>query len=264
MCLVRVLAFQHLPCTDVPFSSVHESYIYCSLVGTVERIRSVVGLVAKARAWVLWLPDTHPCVYVHGVAPYICLRLVRVYATQPCCCILITRRFNRDDFVNNMNNTLRRRDLVKIREYYSRSPSSGIYFLEYGTRFVGLIAIDASTDSTSNEVIVSADSRARLSFTKGTSETAVIRHFHVEDPYRVANVQTDLLEFALKHTFEANSKVKSVKATELSLVKYYGKALREQGFKVEGVLDKVGSLGWQRKTWVLGRQTWEKREKRET
>lgn len=170
-------------------------------------------------------------------------------------------RFNRDDFLQNMNNALRRRDVLKIKDYYSRSPSSGIFILEYGDRFIGLIAVDASQDSTSNEVIVTAESKAKVSFSKGTSDVATIRHFFVEEPYRAVNMQSDLLHFALGQVFQTNSRVKIVKAVESPLIPYVGKVLHQVGFKVEGDLDRTGALRWKRKVMVIDRQTWEKRAK---
>lgn len=160
-----------------------------------------------------------------------------------------------------MNNALRRRDLVKIKEYYSRSPASGIFFLEYGDRFVGLIAIDASPDSIKDDVIVTADSKAKVSFTKGTSDVATIRHFFIEEPYRAVNMQTDLLRFALRHALQVSTKVKSVRATESSLVPYVGKVLREEGFKAESVVEKLGTFRWPKRSMVLERNTWEQRQK---
>lgn len=169
--------------------------------------------------------------------------------------------FNRDDFMKNMNDALRRRDLIKIKDYYTRSPSSGVFLLEYGDKFVGFVAVDASPDSSSNEVIVNADSKGKVSFTKSTSDVAVIRHFFVEEPYRTVNVQADLLQFALQQVFSSSTKVKTVKGLDSSLVPYVGKAMRQEGFKEENVLDKVGVLRWKRRVMVLDRETWEKRSK---
>lgn len=167
-------------------------------------------------------------------------------------------RLNRDDFMNAMNNALRRRDLLKIGDYYARSPSSGIFILEYGDKFVGFIAVDASPDSTSNEVVVSADSKEKPSFTKGTSEVATVRHFFVEEPYRAPNMQTDILQFALKHVFGSSPKVTTIRAVESPLVPYIGKVLRQEGFKEERVLDTMGVLRWKRRVVGLTRDNWVK------
>ena len=206
--------------------------------------------------------------YLTPIPGFVCVLLPMIFACDWYVLLLpyavprlTIHRYNRDDFENNMNNALRRRDLIKIKDYYSRSPSSGLFILEYGDRFVGLIAVDASQDSTSREVIISADSKAKVSYTKGTSDVAVIRHFHVEDAFRVAGIQTDLLQFALRHLFEKSSKVNTVKAVEFPLVSYVGKTLRKEGFKKESVFDKVGSLRWERNMMALDRETWEKRTK---
>ncbi|THH34063.1 hypothetical protein EUX98_g52 [Antrodiella citrinella] len=149
---------------------------------------------------------------------------------------------NREYFFENMNNALRRRDLIKIKDYYARSPSSCLFIIEYGDKFVGFIAVDASPDSTSNEVMVNPDSMAKVSYTKGTSDVAVIRHFFVDTPYRVANMQADLLQFALQQVFTSSPKVKTVKGLETTVVPYSGKALRAEGFKEESVLDTSSNL----------------------
>lgn len=175
--------------------------------------------------------------------------------------LTILHRFNRDYFVQNMDNTLRRRDLIKIKDYYSRSPSSGIWILEYGTRFVGFIAVDASPDSTSNEVVVTAESKTKVNYTKGTSETAVIRHFFVDEPYRPVNVQADLLQLAVAQVFQSSPKVTTIKAVRSALTSYTAKVLRQEGFKAEKELDRIGILRWKRKIMSLDRQTWEKKSK---
>ena len=52
---------------------------------------------------------------------------------------------------------LRRPDLADIGKYYSlRSPASGFFILEYGDKFVGFIAVDASIDSTSEETSIAS------------------------------------------------------------------------------------------------------------
>lgn len=56
---------------------------------------------------------------------------------------------------------------ASIKDHYSLSPASGFWIVEYGDKFVGLIAIDASTED---------DSTKRPE----AKTTATIRHFYVQ------------------------------------------------------------------------------------
>lgn len=148
---------------------------------------------------------------------------------------------------------------MDVAAYYARSPASGLWFLELGNRFIGLIAIDASLDSTSDDVVVSSESKSKsdkLSNKEGTSEVATIRHFHVEELYRAAAAEDDLLEYALKHVFSSNSKVQVVRALESPLTPYIGKALRKEGFKPTKTVDTIGIFNWEVRMHELRREHW--------
>ncbi|CAL1695934.1 unnamed protein product [Somion occarium] len=181
--------------------------------------------------------------------------------------MFITDWVNRPDFEKSMNDALRRPDLVDTAIYYARSPASGFWILEFNDRFVGLIAVDASLDSTSDEVVVGSDKPAEENAkpaksysTKGTSNVATIRHFYVEEPYRTASVQDDLLEHAIKHAF-AEKEVERIRAVNESLVPYIGEALHRQGFVSASVLETVGVLNWHVHESVLERKVWESKQK---
>ncbi|KAI0932261.1 hypothetical protein AcV7_000586 [Taiwanofungus camphoratus] len=169
---------------------------------------------------------------------------------------------NRPAFEEHSQDILHRLDLVDISSYYSRSPSSGFWILEYGDKFIGLIALDASLDSLSNESVTSsvADSRRltkdRLS-KKGTSSTATIRHFYVDEPYRAAGMQNDLLIHAVKHAFEADKTVQNIRAVATPLKAYISTLLRQRGFQLGELTVKVGILKWQNSIRVLSRKTWQ-------
>ncbi|KAI9063017.1 hypothetical protein FKP32DRAFT_1592982 [Trametes sanguinea] len=167
---------------------------------------------------------------------------------------------NRWDFDDRSNHVLRRPDLVDIPAYYSRSPSSGFWILEWGDRFVGMIALDASPDAEADEQValgsVKKDRAGQVKMTKGTSKVATIRHFHVEEPYRPAGMQDDLLSYALKHAFTADPKLEAVRAHSSPLRGYIGDSLKKHGFRLEKKGERVGALRWRNTVHILDRARW--------
>lgn len=161
---------------------------------------------------------------------------------------------------------LRRPDMYQIEPYYTRSPASGVWILEYGEKFVGLICVDASMDSLSEETLNDANKDdnqyLQKKWKKGTSSTANIRHFFAMEQYRSTDIQEDLLEYAVKKVFEADKTVQSIYVTENTLDSWTSRAYQRQGFVVEKTVGKVGILGWELRTRVLTRKRWEDRQKR--
>ncbi|KAL5535533.1 hypothetical protein ACEPAF_3627 [Sanghuangporus sanghuang] len=149
----------------------------------------------------------------------------------------------RPEFEKQSIETLKRPDIANITEYYSRSPSSGFWIYDFGNQFVGLIAVDASTDSLSDDTVSSSQEAARetaRSITSGkdkihkpnTSPTAVIRHFYVAELYRTAVAQNDLITFAVKRIFESSSVVERIRMTPSPLMDYIEHSLKSAGFEV--------------------------------
>jgi len=170
---------------------------------------------------------------------------------------------NRPKFEEETSQDLRRKDLVDIPSYYSRSPSSGFWILEYGDKFVGLIAVDASPDSTSDETITTSApptkfKDGKVKYTKGTSKTATIRHFYVDEQYRQAGMQEDLLTHAVNRAFDSSPIVQNIRAPDTPLRAYISKALQQQGFQLERKTEKIGILRWQNSVRILNRETWKK------
>ncbi|KAF9822227.1 hypothetical protein IEO21_00221 [Rhodonia placenta] len=150
---------------------------------------------------------------------------------------------NRPTFEDRAQDDLRRPDLVDIPSYYSRSPSSGLWILELGDKFVGLIALDASSDSTSTETISTSappvkTRDGKVKYTKGTSSTATIRHFYVEELYRPAGIQHDLLTHAVRMAFSRDPKVQTIRASDTPLKPYVSEALRQARFQLEAKTEK--------------------------
>lgn len=176
-------------------------------------------------------------------------------------------RYNRPYFEEEMQHALRRPDILDLHAYYSRSPASGFWILEYGVKFVGLIAIDASLDSTLDTTVSSNGNAAQIAAVKkqtskkGTSEVATVRHFYVMEEYRTTFMQEDLLQFAVQHTFSKDSKVKTIEAVDSTLELWAGKAMTKEGFSVEKTLKRIGILGWYTRSRVLKRGRWEQNSK---
>ncbi|KAI0094651.1 hypothetical protein BDY19DRAFT_913875 [Irpex rosettiformis] len=174
--------------------------------------------------------------------------------------------YNRPYFEARAEDVLRRPDMYQVEPYYARSPASGVWILEYGEKFVGLICVDASMDSLSEETLNDAnkDDRKYLQnkWEKGTSHTANIRHFYAMTEYRKTGVQEDLLEYAIKHVFETDKTVKTIVATENTLDDWTTRAYRKEGFGVDRVVGKMGILGWELRRRVLTRKQWEERQKK--
>ncbi|GBE78278.1 hypothetical protein BKA93DRAFT_737280 [Sparassis latifolia] len=187
-----------------------------------------------------------------------------VFACVAVVFMVICDWINRPSFEDPTNAMLRRPDLVDIEVYYARSPSSGFWLLEYGEKFVGLIAIDASLDAESEEVIGPTSppqpknvKTGKLELPKGTSPSATIRHFYVEEPYRVAGIQNDLLEHAITHAFNSDSTVQNIIAVDSPQNSYIGKALRNNGFQLDKKLGTYGVLRWQNSARILKRKSWQ-------
>ena len=150
-------------------------------------------------------------------------------------------------------------DIVEINNYYSKNPSSGVWLYEFGSNFVGLIAIDTE-DSTShhNDTKVNSNKKSKSSkssSSSSTSPTAIIRHLYVTEPYRAANAQDDLIDFAIQKIFSQTDKQKIVIKTS-PLLEYITSSLKKVGFKVINRGEPVGLIGWPMETYELCRERW--------
>ncbi|OBZ79341.1 hypothetical protein A0H81_00752 [Grifola frondosa] len=205
-----------------------------------------IGLSCIFVEYMNWWPKPE-----HGLFGY--LAPVPAFGSLAIPLMFLSDWLNRFPFEDRSANILRRPDLADIVAYYSRSPASGFWLLEYGTRFVGLIAIDASTDSLSEETVAA---KGRVNTSQGTNTDATIRHFYVEEAYRKTFIQNDLLAHAIAHAFSNDAAVQRIRAAESPLQRYIGDALREQGFQLEKKTERIGALRWQNSIRVLDRKRW--------
>ncbi|KAH9944427.1 uncharacterized protein BXZ73DRAFT_96916 [Epithele typhae] len=238
----------------------------------------VVALwVALSSVWVQWQnwwprPELGLFGYLTPVPAFGALSIVFMFAID---------WLNRWGFEDRSSHVLRSPDLVDIPAYYSRSPASGFWVLEYNSRLVGFIALDASLDAASDAALDAAATavagpkskgkgkaktkadptpKRAPATTKGTAAVASIRHFYVDEPYRPADMADDLLSFALEHAFGADKTLEAVRAHSSPLQGYVAKSLAKHGFVLDRKTERVGALRWQSSIRILARNAWEARK----
>ncbi|KDR85042.1 hypothetical protein GALMADRAFT_83372 [Galerina marginata CBS 339.88] len=158
---------------------------------------------------------------------------------------------NRPYFEDLTQEVIRHPDLVNIRTYYSKSPASGFWLLEYGKTFVGLIAVDAPKHPSKTDRQANGAEKA--------PKTALIRHFYVEEAFRTANIQDDLLSYAVNHAFNNDPKLERIEASDSPLMHYLRPCLRVAGFELDHHTKTVGILKWSLGTRYLERARWSKK-----
>ncbi|KAI0067681.1 hypothetical protein BV25DRAFT_1846818 [Artomyces pyxidatus] len=167
---------------------------------------------------------------------------------------------NRPTIEERAERVLREVDLLDMGAYYARSPASGFYILEYGDKIIGLIALDASKDST-NEIPVTGKlsdaQREQLLHGKGTSAVATIRHFFAEEAFRRTGIEEDLLEYAVRKAFEVGKEIKTIRAVASPLRPTVRDALRKAGFVEGDNIIKVGVMKEPLSWWMLQKSRWE-------
>lgn len=177
-------------------------------------------------------------------------------------------RLNRPVFEQLVQDVLRGPDMSDIASYYSRSPSSGFWILDYGELFVGLIALDASHDSLSTSPTkalpkATGNKNKNKGPKLGTAPTATIRHFYVDETYRSSGIQEDLLTHATRFAFNADPTLKRIRAPDSPLISYIRDCLRNAGFVLEEHTKTVGAFGWKLGMRGLDREDWATRSKAE-
>lgn len=131
-----------------------------------------------------------------------------------------------------------------------------------------MIAIDASQDSESVQRLESpadgkpsAEKKSAFS-SKGTSSTATIRHFSVDELFRKADVQDDLVAYVTRYVFSNSKDVKKIKIMTSSLLDYVPKSFGKYGFTVDRLVEKVGIYGWRVEVMGLDRARWESNQEK--
>jgi len=173
-------------------------------------------------------------------------RVLPAFTSMAVAMMFLIDWINRPYFEDQAQEVLRAPDLRNISTHYSCHPGSGFWLFEYNDQVIGLIAVDASNKP---------DDDDKFSASKSEGKTATIRHFYVMEPYRVADVQEDLLKHAVKHAF-SNPKVQRIEAFDSPLVPYLRACLRNAGFQLDHNTKKIGLLGWNVGVRYLSRNEW--------
>lgn len=122
---------------------------------------------------------------------------------------------------------------------------------------MGLIAIDAAKSAPPPSPAPDVKGFVPAQKKKGTSSVATIRHFYVDEPYRVAGIQNDLLAHAVRHTFDSDKAVQTIRAADSPLVPYVRESLRSTGFILQEYTERVGIFRWKLGVRSLSREDWQ-------
>ncbi|KAG6845801.1 hypothetical protein H0H87_003855 [Tephrocybe sp. NHM501043] len=182
-----------------------------------------------------------------GILGY--LKPVPVLAASTVPIMFLIDWINRPYFEEATQEVLRGPDIRDLVAYYSRHPASGFWIVEFGGLFVGLIALDATSEPIPKEG------------KEQPSTSAIIRHFYVDEVYRNSGIQEDLLAHALRMAFNAEPALEVVYASESQLFPYIRNCLQDAGFVLKEKIRKVGVLGWQLGKGSLSREEWERKSK---
>ncbi|KAF9531971.1 hypothetical protein CPB83DRAFT_914447 [Crepidotus variabilis] len=189
-----------------------------------------------------WWPSSQ-----YGILSY--LKPLPAFASTAVPVMFFVDWINRPYFEGLTQEVMRRPDVRDIEKHYFHDPASGFWLLEFGDKYIGLIAVDASQPS-------SKDKRNAAKANGKTPKTATIRHFHVDDEFRKANVQQDLLDYAVDHAFNKDPKLERIEVPDSPLIPYTRPTLRDKGFELDHHTQTVGILGWKMGTRYLKREKW--------
>ena len=141
---------------------------------------------------------------------------------------------------------LREPDIKDLSSYYGKR-ASGLWILEYGNVFVGLIALDSGTTAPGSK-------------SENPKKTGFIRHFYVDEPFRKSGIQSDLLNYALGQGFTGG--LENIEVIDTPLLSYQRDCLQTAGFKLVDYAKVVGILRWKTALRSLNKDTWLKQEKK--
>ncbi|KAJ2914879.1 hypothetical protein MD484_g5547, partial [Candolleomyces efflorescens] len=158
---------------------------------------------------------------------------------------------HRQEFEEHTRLVLQYPDLRQLEGYYSKSPGSGLWILEYGDSLVGLVAVDCSSEDGDIPTIPFAPkdgaSHSKSSDMSPKGKTGIIRHFYVSERYRPVGIQDDLLEHAIKHAFSKDPEVNEIQGIGYgALLPYVGSCFSKMGFQRDDDVKSLGVLRWKR------------------
>ncbi|KDQ16879.1 hypothetical protein BOTBODRAFT_53545 [Botryobasidium botryosum FD-172 SS1] len=187
---------------------------------------------------------------------------------------------HRTYFEKQLKTLLTQEDTVDIPSFYTRSRGSGFFVLSYKNTPIGCVAIDAATPDSEitvvdlepksepdKKAVKDSPKKAKRKQPQLDAAHAVIRHFHVDSPYRQTGVENDLIAHAISHAF-SSPKVQTVYAPTSSLIPSANAVWRSAGFQRSGRKTKSAEtlarhvlsgvqLGWMEIT----RTGWQQKQK---
>jgi hypothetical protein len=242
---------------------------------------SLYELVPSAAIWHYWLLEAFPWTG-HGCSPItLRSRLVRAVFLYTLRAFVLfctaVERFQRQRIERNLRAKLSREDALNIIDFYSRSPASGFFVVAMNEIPIGCVAVDAACpDENLVDVISLKEKDPELKPKKNvqkrkyaTADHALIRHFHVDGPYRVTGISSDLLSYGLRHVFTAGKEVQKIYAPWSKLSPGLNPVWKEAGFKAvsdgwaskQGVENDGASRFVSSGKWVeIERAAWEKKQ----
>ncbi|KXN89978.1 hypothetical protein AN958_04983 [Leucoagaricus sp. SymC.cos] len=183
-----------------------------------------------------WWPSSHRGLL--GIFGY--LKPLPAFASVAVPLMFLIDWNNRPHFEERTQNAIKEKDMHNPVAYYNQSPASGFWILEYGDKFIGLVALDVNDGKRTHK--------------------GIIRHFYVEEAFRNTGIQEDLLNHALTHAFDKSSALDSIEATDAPrLIPYLHECYEKSGFKLGRGSQSVGIFGyWKYCTTALQRKDWKR------
>ncbi|KIJ51373.1 hypothetical protein M422DRAFT_203530 [Sphaerobolus stellatus SS14] len=180
-----------------------------------------VGISSIMMVLFKWWPSTTGPLGYWGL-----LWPVPAFATMAVPILIFFEWFHRPVFEEPLQKALREEDIRDLIGYYSRSPASGFYVLEHKEKVIGIVGLDANAKLDAD----AKPSKSKSTATSATASTALIRHFFLEEQYRGAGVQADLLEYAVAQAFMAKISPQRIRILVHDLEPYKREALKSTHF----------------------------------
>ncbi|KIY72791.1 hypothetical protein CYLTODRAFT_417573 [Cylindrobasidium torrendii FP15055 ss-10] len=188
-----------------------------------------VVLCSSFLQYMQWWPGANAPFYKYLSIVPICIAFIAPI-------IALADWVNRPYFEERTQTILHGPDMTSLYEYYNKS-GNGFWLLEYGDTKVGFIAAERKGDTTH------------------------VTHLYVDEPFRKAHAQNDLLEYAIKEAFSTDGIV-AVTGETSPFSAYIGKAYKTLGFfQASSGTKRVGIYRWKvGQTWRLSREEWESKK----
>jgi len=180
--------------------------------------------------------------------------------------------FNRPSFEAKLHRVLHQEDVLDIQRYYSHASGSGFFVLSFKKNPIGCVAVDTAKPQRdlrdTEDLVPGPDGTANaVDIPKQPSSAALVRHFHLDAPYRRTGVASDLLAHAMNFAF-AEPAVQSVYWQTSPLATGNITVFTEAGFKSSsGVPGRVdldqqkgdGLFKWKPCWFEISRNEWARR-----